>query len=277
MSVHVPHSLTTLIGLFILHSGISMGFIAFITLGLIYVDDNSVGNDSPALIGECMSQCRCIWFHPIIINCTIVDSSIFGRIGSALASRLLGIQSGSVLSLLVNMTAFGWWLGWAIISPLLFVFAILIGLFPRKLPATLVRQAADKIVETATHSSQMSVSRSKFLSDVSFYSSIARVFENKILLLNVFAVVFIETALINFAYQEDIYLRSRFLMGVDSANLLNNDWTSRTLAKFIQPFGVALAILIGGLIIAKAAPSARWAQLNDLNLSGIRENHLFRC
>lgn len=164
---------------------------------------------------------------------------------------------GSVLSVLVNMTAFGWWLGWAIISPLLFIFAILIGLFPRKLPATLVRQAADRIVETATLSSQVSISRSKFLSDVSFYSSIMRIVENKILLLNLFAVVFIETALINFAYQEDIYLRSRFLMAVDSANLLNNDWTSRTLAKFIQPFGVALAILIGGLIIAKAAPSAR--------------------
>lgn len=177
--------------------------------------------------------------------------------GAALASRFLGFQLGSVLSLLVNLSPFGWWLGWAIISPLIFILAIFVGLFPRKLPLTLVRQAADRIVETATNSSQISLSRSKFLSDISFFSSIARIFENKILLLNIFALVFIETALINFTFQEDIYLRSRFLMGVDSSNLLNNEWTSRTLAKFIQPFGVALAILIGGLIIAKTTPSAR--------------------
>lgn len=177
--------------------------------------------------------------------------------GSALASRFLGIQLGSVLSLVVNLSSFGWWFGWAILSPLLFIVATVISMFPRKLPLTLVRQAADKIVETATSSSQMSLSRSKFLSNVSFFSSIVRIFENKILLLNIFGLIFIETALINFTFQEDIYLRSRFLMGIDSSDLSNNEWTSRTLAKFIQPFGVALAILIGGLIIAKAAPSAR--------------------
>lgn len=181
----------------------------------------------------------------------------FEKTGSALASRFLGIQLGSVLSVLVNLSPFGWWFGWAILSPLLFIVATVISMFPRKLPLTLVRQAADKIVETATNSSQLSLSRSKFLSNVSFFSSIVRIFENKILLLNIFGVIFIETALINFAFQEDIYLRSRFLMGIDSADLSNNEWTSRTLAKFIQPFGVALAILIGGLIIAKAAPSAR--------------------
>lgn len=134
---------------------------------------------------------------------------------------------------------------------------MIIGLFPRNLPDTAVRQAADTIVETATNSSQMSLARSKFLSDVSFFSSIKRIFSNKILLLNIFAMVFIETALINFFLLESDYLQSRFLIPADSSDILNNEWTSRFLSKVIQPFTVALAVLTGGLIIAKAKPSAK--------------------
>lgn len=52
LSDKISHSITTLIGLFVLQSAISIGFIAFITLGLIYLDDNSLEHDSPALIGK---------------------------------------------------------------------------------------------------------------------------------------------------------------------------------------------------------------------------------
>lgn len=69
MSTQIPHSLTTLIGLFVLHSGISMGFIAFITLGLIYVDDNSVESDSPALIGKCALLFSFLLSSPEIKGC----------------------------------------------------------------------------------------------------------------------------------------------------------------------------------------------------------------
>lgn len=150
----------------------------------------------------------------------------------------------------------GWWLGWAILCPILLILAILIGLFPRRMIGTMVRQAADTIVETAT-GSQLSLSRGKYLSDISFFPSVARLFRNKILLLNIAATVFIATALINFTFYEQSYLQSRFLMPADESDILNNEWTSRTLSKFIQPLVVCLAILIGGLVIAKASPSPR--------------------
>lgn len=223
----IPHSITTIIGLFILQVGISYGFIAFYTLGLTYLDDNSLQHNAPALIG------------------------------CALAGRYFGFVLGNVLSMFTHEVSLGWWFGWAIISPILFSVAIIIGLFPRRMIDTVVRQAADTIVETATNSSQLSLSRTKFLSDISFFSSIGRLFRNKILLLNILATMFIQTALINFALQEQNYLQSRFLIPVDDSNILNNEWTSRTLSKFIQPFVVALAILIGGLVIAKATPSPR--------------------
>lgn len=46
-----PHTITTLVGLYLLQAAISYGFIAFYTLGLTYLDDNSIEHNSPALIG----------------------------------------------------------------------------------------------------------------------------------------------------------------------------------------------------------------------------------
>lgn len=223
----VPHAITTLIGLFLLQIGISYGFIAFYTLGLTYLDENAQQHNAPALIG------------------------------AALAGRFFGFVLGNVLSMFTHEVSLGWWLGWAIISPILLIIAIIIGLFPRRMINTVVRQAADTIVETATNSSQLSLSRTKFMSDISFFSSVARLFRNKILLLNILATMFIQTALINFAIQQQNYLQSRFLIPADDSNVLNNEWTSRTLSKFLQPLVVALAVLIGGLVIAKATPSPR--------------------
>lgn len=225
----VPHAITTLIGLFLIQTGISYGFIAFYTLGLTYVDDNAIAHNAPALIG------------------------------SALAARCVGFFLGNLLSVFIGVGVLhlGWWLGWLIISPILFIISIFIGLFPRRMQQTVIRSAADTIVETATNSSQLSLSRTKFLSDVSFFSSLNRIFKNKILLLNIFATVFIQTALVNFALQEQNYIQSRFLIPADDSNVLNNEWTSRTLSKLIQPVVVAFSIMIGGLIIAKVMPTPR--------------------
>lgn len=171
-----------------------------------------------------------------------------------MAARYWGFQWGLGLSLAVHETALGWWIGWTVISPILLVLAIFVGLFPMRLLKTVIRNATDTIIETATNSSQISLSRSKLLSDISFLSSMKRLLRNKILLLNILAAVFVETAVVNFAFHEGSYLQSRFLLPADNSDLLNNEWTSRTVTKFMQPLIVALAILVSGLIIAKANP-----------------------
>lgn len=245
---YFPHSITTLVGLFILQLGISYGFIAFYTLGLTYLDDNSIEHNGPALIGKRNKNKK---------KNKILTSKFSWISGAALAGKYFGHLLGNGLPLIVNLTSLGWWFGWALIAPTLFFWAVMVGLFPRRLLATVIRQAADTIVETATNSSQISLSRTKFLSDTSFWSSFKRLFSNKILLLNIFATVFIETAMINFILQNSNYLQSRFLLPADDSNLLHNEWTSRLVSKFVQPFVVGLAVLVGGLIIAKATPSAR--------------------
>lgn len=88
-------------------------------------------------------------------------------------------------------------------------------------------------------------------------SSVKRLIRNKILMFNILATVFVETAVVNFAFHEGSYLQSRFLLPADNSNLLNNEWTSRTATKFLQPLVVALTVLASGLIIAKANPCPR--------------------
>lgn len=173
-----------------------------------------------------------------------------------MASKYWGYQWAQGLSLFVKETKFGWWLGFSIISPIFLILAIIVALFPTRLLRYVVRQAADTIIETATQS-QLSISPNRLLADISFKNSMFRLLTNKLLIFNILGTVFVETAIVNFFFHESNYLQSRFLLPTDNSNLLNNEWTSRIITKFIQPPIVALTILLGGLIISKANPSAR--------------------
>lgn len=221
------HGITTLILLFALQFGIALGTIAFYTLGFSYLDDNVEEHESPALLA------------------------------GALASKFWGIQLGSLTALLVEYSSFGWFLGWIFLSPILFIIGFLAVMFPRRLLSTVVRQAANNILETATNSSHASLANSKFIADIDFFPTLLRLFTNKILILNVFAAVFIQTAFVNFSRHEANYLQSRFFLPTSEADGLHNEWTSQLVTSMLKPPMVALAILVAGLIIAKANPKPR--------------------
>lgn len=175
-----------------------------------------------------------------------------------MAARLWGIQWGAGLYYGVAATPFGWWLGWTIIAPIFFILAVLISLFPKRLISTVVRQAADNIIEVATNNSQLSLSPHKLLADISLGSSLKRLFLNKIFIFNIVPSVLLETAIFNFFHHEQSYLQSRFFLPADGGRGLSSEWTSRILTTLLMPPFVALAILLAGLIIAKANPSARY-------------------
>lgn len=48
----MPHAITTLAFLFILQVVTAYAYIAFYTLGLTYLDDNTAEHNTPALIGS---------------------------------------------------------------------------------------------------------------------------------------------------------------------------------------------------------------------------------
>lgn len=201
--------------------------IAFYTLGFSYLDDNVNEHESPALLA------------------------------GALAARFWGVQMGFFTSLIVGLTPFGWFLGWVFLAPVLFIIGFLAVMFPRRLLSTVVRQAANSILESATNSSHASLANSKFIADIAFFPTLFRLFTNKILLLNIFAAVFVQTAYVNFTRHEANYMQSRFFLPTSEADGLNNEWTSQLVTSLLKPPMVSLAILVAGLIIAKANPRPR--------------------
>lgn len=221
------HGITTLILLFTLQFGIALGLIAFYTLGFSYLDDNVSEHESPALLA------------------------------AALAAKFWGIQMGYFTSLLVGITSFGWFLGWTLLAPILFIIGFLAVMFPRRLLSTVVKQAANSILESATNSSHASLANSKFIADIDFFPTVFRLFTNKILMLNIFAAVFVQTAFINFTRHESNYLQSRFFLPTSEADGLNNEWTSQLVTSLLKPPMMALSILVAGLVIAKANPKPR--------------------
>lgn len=213
------HSTSTLILLFVLQLGTALGIIAFYSLGFTYLDDNVHEHESPGLIA------------------------------SALAAKFWGTQLGALVSLIVGWTPFGWFLGWIIIAPILFIIGFLAVMFPKRLLSTVVRQAANNILESSTNAAHVTLSNTKFLADVDFMPSIARVFTNKIVMLNIFAAIFVQTGLVNFFRYESSYLQSRFFLPTSEADGINNEWTSQLVANLMKPPILALSILVSGMLI----------------------------
>lgn len=249
LTIERTYTITTLILLFLLQFGIAAGSIVFFTLAFSYLDDNVLAHNSPALIGIYKVK-----IHSLL---SVLIVKLF-LIAAALAARFWGWQWGSALNYGVGETSLGWWLGWAIISPTLFILAFIVSLFPKRLLTTVVRQAADNIIEVATNNSQLSLAPNKLLADISFFSSMKRMVTNKILVFNVLATVFIETAIVNYFFHEKNYLQSRFLLPTEVSMSMSNEWTSRIITTLLKPPIVGLTVLVGGLIIAKANPSPRY-------------------
>lgn len=242
-----PHAITTLALLFVLQLLIAIAHIVYVTLGLSYLDDNLEEHESPAFIA------------------------------TAIAAKFWGPQLGLAVGLGVGYSPFGWWFGWALLTPFLFILGVIVSLFPRRLISTIVKEAAEEIVEVATNASQESLGPKKFLADPDFWPAFKRLITNKILVFNVIAAVFLYTAMVNYAYFEPEYMQSRFFF--PNSHSLAGDWTSRIVTNLLKPPMVALAIIVAGLIIAKVNPGPRklaaWNVLMGILVVGFFVSFIF--
>ncbi|XP_053959875.1 solute carrier organic anion transporter family member 1A5 isoform X1 [Anastrepha ludens] len=218
--------LSTIILLFVLQFALGFGSLAFYTIGVTYLDDNSQSIDSPAVIA------------------------------TALAGRIFGLQVGSFLVMGVGLTTLGWWLGWIIVAPLVLISGILVGLFPKRLPKTVIHQAAQRIIEE-THTRTFGSQFSTFIDDVGFWPSMKRLVTNKLLMCNLLGIMFIMSAYVNFELQEESYLQSRFFLPYSEDDGLLQEWEARFVAYFLRPPVAAVGMVVLGLIIAKLKLSGR--------------------
>lgn len=220
--------------LFVLQLALGMGALAYYTLGISYIDDNSLSQDSPAVIGL------------------------------MLAARAIGQQVGSFLVIGVGLTNVGWWLGWVILAPAIFVGAVLLGLFPKRLPKTVIHQAAQRIMEQ-TNMRGFGSQYSTYMDDSNFWPSLKRLFNNRLLMCNVLSLMFLQSGVLNFNLQEESYLQSRFFLPYNEQDGLTQEWTSAFVAYFLKPPVMAVGMLIAGLVISKTQLSAR--TITGINIS----------
>ncbi|KAH8403159.1 hypothetical protein KR222_006202 [Zaprionus bogoriensis] len=227
-------STVTLVMLFVLQLALGMGVLAYYTLGISYIDDNSLSTDSPAVIGV------------------------------ILAGRAIGQQVGSFLVIGVGLTNVGWWLGWVILAPAIFVSAVLLGLFPKRLPKTVIHQAAQRIMEQ-TNMRGFGSQYSTYMDDADFWPSLKRLFNNRLLMCNVLSLMFLQSGVLNFNLQEEAYLQSRYFLPYNEQDGLTQEWSSAFVAYFLRPPVMAVGMLISGLVISKAQLSAR--TITGINIS----------
>lgn len=218
-----------LILMFVLQFALGLASLAFFTVGLTYLDDNSSSIDSAAVIG-----------------------TVFG-------AKIFGFQFGSSLIMGVGATNIGWWLGWIIIAPAVLVTGILVGLFPRTLPKTAIHEAAQRILEES-RSRQFGSQFSTYIDDIGFGPSVKRIFSNKLLMFNIVSIMFIEGATINYALQEESYLQSRFFLPYNEEDGLLQEWKARFISFFLRPPVAAVSMIIGGLVISKLKLTGRYIE-----------------
>ena len=215
-----------LILMFVMQFALGLASLAFFTVGLTYLDDNSSSIDSAAVI-----------------------AAVF-------AAKIFGLQFGSTLIMGVGATNIGWWLGWIIIAPAVLISGIMVGLFPRTLPKTAIHQAAQRILEES-RSRQFGSQFSTYIDDIGFGASVKRIFSNKLLMFNIVSVMFIQGATINYALQEESYLQSRFFLPYSEEDGLMQEWKAHFISFFLRPPVAAVSMIVGGLVISKLKLTGR--------------------
>ncbi|XP_021914985.1 solute carrier organic anion transporter family member 2B1-like isoform X2 [Zootermopsis nevadensis] len=228
----------TMVLMFLIQLGAGLGGIAVLSHGLAYVDDNVEKGNSPALIGE-----------------IIALRHLGPHVGVLLAWRCLSLYSGP-LDVEPRQTSSewvgAWWLGWPILSTLMFVVAILVAMFPRQLPSQAVKEMAASIVDLARGVTFQAPTDPR-LSNTGFFSSLRRLLTNRIIVLNTLATVCLQAAMANYLALEDKYLESKFYIPrpSEAAGGFQDPWTSRLIISLLKPPLVALHILVSGFAISK--------------------------
>ncbi|KRT79830.1 hypothetical protein AMK59_6879 [Oryctes borbonicus] len=213
--------------------------IVFYTLGITYLDDNSEKENSPIYL--------------------IIP----------LAAKIAGKQLGLYLSWIptlfnspnIFITAM-----WLMLSCIIMIFGFIIVLFPHSLPSTLIGKEVETLLNLAYSSSGQANQREEDDDEEEetpkqnrFLASFLRLIKNPILVINILAMVFMLTALINFEIYQNIFYQLRFFVNVGKdLSGYNDPFLAQIIMNIIKYPFIAVSLLATGLIVAKTQPSARF-------------------
>ncbi|XP_078038590.1 solute carrier organic anion transporter family member 74D isoform X2 [Augochlora pura] len=197
--------------------------------------------------------------------------NISGFIGVAIAAKIVGVLLGFILAWVclrldtVTLTEIdtyrehigAWWLGLPILTLLLIVPGLLLSWFPKMLPSEIVERAAASLLDQDRRPPRRFLSEKP--EDDGFFTSVGRLFVNKILIFIVLAYVAYMMALMNFMGYENLIIQSRFHVSKPIGKLLgfNDPLISRLTINVLKPILIGLIVMVSGLIMSKVKPSAR--------------------
>ncbi|XP_017758410.1 PREDICTED: solute carrier organic anion transporter family member 1A5-like [Eufriesea mexicana] len=218
--------------------------IAYFALGISYLDDNTKKKHIAAFIG------------------VLIAVKIFGvLLGSFLAWGCLRIDAVTLSPIESYREQIGaWWLGLPILTILFIVPGLLLSWFPRMLPSEVVEKAAASLLSNSDRRSRIPRRMiSQKVGSSNFWPSLGRLFINKIFMCQALACTFYVMAIVNFVGFENLIAQSRFYVPKPTGMLLGfeDPMSSRLISNILKPILVGLIIIISGLVIAKAKPSAR--------------------
>ncbi|GJQ65787.1 hypothetical protein Trydic_g11956 [Trypoxylus dichotomus] len=211
--------------------------IVFYTLGITYLDDNIQKENSPIYL--------------------IVP----------LAAKIAGKQLGLYLSWIptlfnspnVFITAM-----WLVLSLVIMIFGFIVVLFPHSLPSTLIGKEVETLLNLANREANQSEEEEDDDDEETpkqkrFCATLLRLITNPILVINILAMVFMLTALINFEIHQNIFYQLRFFVNVGrDLSGYHDPFLAQIIMNIIKYPFVAVSLLATGLIVAKTQPSARF-------------------
>lgn len=146
---------------------------------------------------------------------------------------------------------------WLVLSTLIFLAGIGIALFPKRLPTATMRDAVNSILDLANGIEREERGEER-VEKPGFWTVFYNLLKNKILMVTIFAGVFMSTALVNFEMFQNYFYQSRFYVPIssDQSGFDDNSLTEIVTNILLRPF-IAINLLASGLILAKWTPSAQ--------------------
>lgn len=213
---------------------------ALLTHGITYLDDNVVSTDSPSLIGAVLGADRLgpPLGHVFAYLCATASGSATGHVVAG--GHLSGV----------------WWIGWPVLGSMLVVIALLISMFPVRLPAAAVRERANCILNKVCGRVRIDAQPSDIDSAPGLFPTLFRLITNKALIFLTLFLMFLYIPLYNFGKYENRYLESVYFIPEPeySGGVFKDQWISRVTTGFLKPPIVLMTMLLSGMIIARKHP-----------------------
>lgn len=130
-------------------------------------------------------------------------------------------------------------------------------MFPKNLPTAILKDSVASILDIAQGIEREEDNDANKQSD-GFWTTFYRLLKNRLLILNIFASVFMTASIVNFQIFQNTFFQSRFLISVSADESgFSDTYLAQIIANLLkQPF-IAISLIASGVIISKMRPKAR--------------------